>query len=321
MRLVFAVARVDGITTTQTTLHLAWTALRRGLSVRFIEAWDFGLSATGSLDAWCLHFEAAPDSIEAFHRQLITRQGERQRVALSTDDVLLLRMTPVPSAVLSFARVAQAGGVRVYNPPEAISLTGPKSWLASLTDVRRPCTIVTSSLTEAMDFTQAAPNGVVVKPMNAWGGSGATRLEAPTDNAMRSAMRDARSSQNRYAIVQHYLPLAVKGEKRLLWLDGELVGGYLRERGENVFQHNLQRGGTPHPCEITDGDLELSKQLSPHLLHASVWLAGIDVIDDTVLEVNTTNPGGAYYSDKLSGTNVSQRIIAHLTETPRTTPE
>jgi len=312
---------VDGITTTQTTLHLAWTALRQGLPVRFIEAWDFGLSATGTIDAWCHRFDKAPESIEAFHRLLLTQGADRQRVSLTTDDVLLMRMTPVPPAVLSFAHLAQARGVRVYNPPEAIALTGPKNWLASLSNIKRPCTIVTSSLSEAMAFAQEAPHGIVVKPMHAWGGAGATRIEAPTDNAMRTAMRDARSSQNRYAIVQHYLPLAVKGEKRLLWLDGELVGGYLRRRGENDFQHNLQRGGTPHPCEIADSDLELSEQLSPHLLNAGVWLAGIDVIDDTVIEVNTTNPGGAYYSDKLSGTNATHRIVAHVSKTPRTTPE
>jgi glutathione synthase/RimK-type ligase-like ATP-grasp enzyme len=237
MRLVFVVARVDGITTTQTTLHLAWTALRQGLAIRFIDAWDFGLSATGTIGAWCHSFEHCPENIETFHRLLLTRGANRQRVSLTTDDVLLMRMTPVPSAVLNFAYLARASGVRVYNPPEAIALTGPKSWLASLSNIKQPCTIVTSSLSEAMAFAREAPHGIVVKPVHAWGGAGASHIETPTDSALRTAMRDARSSKNRYAIVQHYLPLAVKGEKRLLWLDGELVGGYLRERGENVFQH------------------------------------------------------------------------------------
>ncbi len=320
MRLVCAVRRVAGISPTQTTFQLAWAALRTGLTVLFVEPWGFGLSANGAITATGAEFHTAPKTQDQWHGILTGRNNAKAKVELNQDDIVLLRMTPIPSAVLSFARLAEQRGIRVYNPPEAIALTGSKSWLANLSDVDSPETIVTSSTKSALDFAREAPRGVVVKPMNASGGAGATLLTSPNENLIRNAMRDARSSQNRYAIIQHYLAKAEEGEKRLLWLDGELVGGYLRKRGEDVFQHNLQRGGTPHPCEITAGDLKLSTQITPHLLKAGVWLAGIDVIDDQVLEVNTTNPGGAYYSDKLSGTQATQRIISHLIVTPRKTP-
>ena len=52
--------------------------------------------------------------------------------------------------------------------------------------------------------------------------------------------------------------------------------------------------------------------LAPHLRRLGIVLAGLDVIDGRLIEVNVTCPGGMHKTDALLGTDLSGTIIRRL---------
>ena len=298
---------------TYTTIHIADAALRRGHKVRFVEPWDFEMDVMGRLIARAHAInEPVPDRVDLV-RLLSQRRASRRYVEVSQVDVLLLRVNPMDPAVLAFAQLAQRSGVPVHNDPNSLLFTGHKAYLASLSSVPTPRTLVTRSRATARLFAAELRAGLVVKPARSSGGRGVSLVRSPRQqNKVDEAFDLARLHGDGYVVIQEYLPEAEHGEKRLVWLDGELIGGYLRSRAPGEFRHNLTRGGNPRPCAITETDQALVRRVSPFLLREGVWLAGLDVIGDKILEVNTLNPGGVHYGDTLNGTDMAGRIVSRL---------
>ncbi len=313
MRLVIAISRTTTLEAYYTTVHIAFEALERGHSVRVVEPWDFEIDQGGRLVTRAHALDRAPPDRETLVELLANRKAQRRYVELTAADILLLRVNPLDPAVLAFAQLAKLAGVAVHNDPTTLMLTGHKGYLATLQDVPTPATMLTRSRSTARLFAEGQPHGVVVKPARASGGRGVSLVRKPRQQRIFEVAFDAaRRLGDGYVVIQEYLPGAVDGEKRLVWLDGEVIGGYLRGRAPGDFRHNLARGGSPRSCAIDPSDHDLAAFLSPYLLRDGVWLAGLDVIDGRIVEVNTLNPGGVHYGDVLNGTSMARRIVQRL---------
>ena len=313
MRLVIAISRTSTLEAYYTTVHIAYEALRAKHPVRIVEPWDFEIDGAGRLITRAPALATAPDSREALVEMLANRRALRRYVELTPADIMLLRVNPLDPAVLAFAQLAKLAGVLVHNDPTTLMLTGHKGYLATLEGVARPATLITRSRATARLFAEEQPCGVVVKPARSSGGRGVSLVRQPRQaRTFDGAFDAARRLGDGYVVVQEYLPGAADGEKRLVWLDGEVIGGYLRGRAPGDFRHNLARGGSPQACAITPQEHEIVASISPFLLRDGVWLAGLDVIDDRIVEVNTLNPGGVHYGDALNGTHMAARIVTQL---------
>ncbi len=312
MRIGIAITRASAVDPTWTTVQLARTALERGHSIRFIEPWDFEIDGRGNLVARSHAFDPpAPDAVTLAHA-LGNRTAARRFVDVARMDVLLLRASPLDTALLTFALMAKDLGVQVVNDPAGLLRASHKAWLASLPDVSTPATIVTRSIGAAQVFYDQQPTGVVVKPARGSGGRGVTQVKPRDHDLLDACFFAAQALGDGYVVVQAYLPAAEDGEKRIVWMDGVALGGYLRERAPGEFRHNLKRGGQAHPTDFSATEIGLISRLSPHLLRCGIRLAGIDVIGDHITEVNALNPGGAFHTDRLSGSHLAETIISKL---------
>jgi glutathione synthase len=314
MRIALAITRAASVDATWTTLHLARAALDRGHSVRFIEPWDYEIDSRGQLVARAHAFDPPAPSAEALADALVQRLAARRFVDLSRIDLMLLRASPLDPAVLTFAAMAQDRGVRVVNDPNGVLRVSHKAWLAAVPGACIPITLVTRSLGAAHLFHAQQPQGVVVKPARGSGGRGVCFVPPRDGAALDTAFAAARSRNDGYVVLQQYVAAAEDGEKRLVWLDGEILGGYLRRRAPGEFRHNLSQGGQAEPAEITTADRTAIASVSPALRAAGIRLAGIDLIGGLVTEVNALNPGGAFHTDRLTGSHLADRIIAGLTD-------
>ncbi|MEN0063577.1 MAG: hypothetical protein AAGA48_15610 [Myxococcota bacterium] len=315
MRIAFAITRAAAIGSTWTTASLAQVALNRGCSVRFIEPWDYEVDFRGRLIARSHAFDR-PMSAERLAHDLASRKATRRYVDLERIDLLLLRASPLDLAVLSFAQFVKQRGVRVVNDPGGLLRVSHKGWLASLPGVRIPETLVTRSRASTHLFATAQPDGVVVKPARGSGGRDVARVAQGETALLDTAFDRARETGDGYVVVQRYLAEAAGGEKRLMWLDGDVIGGYLRQRAPGEFRHNLKHGAIAEPTEITREDQKTVAPVTPYLLAAGVRLAGLDVIGDYLTEVNVLNPGGAFHADRTSGSRLSERILDRLLQPP-----
>ena len=316
MRIAFAISNAELVQETWTTTHLACRALEGGHTVLFIEPRDLEITARGQLVARAAIVEQ-PTPRAALAAALAGRSVPRRYVGLLTCDLLLLRLNPLPESLLNLLLIAEDQGLRMVNPPGGVLRTRSKAWLATLTDVPRPPTLITHSRATARLFAGNLGGPIVVKPVLSSGGRGVTRVDPHALDAVEDAMTRAQDIAPGPVVLQGWLPEATEGEKRLVWMDGEILGGYLRRSPPGDFRHNLRVGGLPEPCEIGPSDRALGAALTPHLLAAGIRIAGLDVIGRQLVEVNTLNPGGVHYAEHFQAPSslppVGVEILRRLT--------
>ncbi|MCB9741970.1 MAG: hypothetical protein H6741_09785 [Alphaproteobacteria bacterium] len=312
MRIGIAITRATNVQVTWTTAHIARGLLAAGHEVRFIEPWDFEVDTAGRVVARAHAFDPPDPGREAICQALQQRAARRRYVELSRLDVLLLRINPLDTSVLTFAGLAEREGVVVLNTPSTILRTSHKAYLSALAGVPRPRTMVSRSRSALHAFAADLRTGVVVKPARSSGGRSIHFVPRNRPGELDRAVDAVRACGDGYVVVQEYLKEAEDGEKRLVWLDGRLLGGYLRRRAPGEMRHNLKRGALPEASPLSAEDQRLNEALTPHLRADGVWLAGIDVIGGRVVEVNTLNPGGLHLIQEFSGEDLTRPIVEWL---------
>lgn len=308
MLLAVAVARAGRMEPTWTTVHLAKIALARGHRVAFVEPGDFRvISGRCMARAWLLHrpVEAGASIVDA----LANRAAPRAVVDVADIDVLLLRITRPDPRILTFSQIAAQAGVSVINDPAGALLVGHKGWLAAQPGAPVPPTLVTTRSGDAAMFGSRFEH-VVIKPARGQGGTAVARVPGDDTRGIELAFQSAAAMGDGYVVIQRYV--TGTGDVRAVWLDGEVIGGYRRVPAEGEFRHNLQRGATAEPCEITPGQRRAIGLLSPSLSRNGIRLAGIDVIGETIIEINALNPGGAFHADRLNGTATAEIVVRGL---------
>ena len=92
-------------------------------------------------------------------------------------------------------------------------------------------------------------------------------------------------------MVQRYLPEIVQGDKRILVIGGEPVPYSLARipQGSEI-RGNLAAGGKGVAQPLSARDREIATTLGPILASRGLLLAGLDVIGDSLTEINVTSP-------------------------------
>ena len=55
---------------------------------------------------------------------------------------------------------------------------------------------------------------------------------------------------------------------------------------------NMRVGGEPEPVEVDDDMLQVAEAVRPKLLADGMFLVGLDIVGDKLMEVNVFSPGG-----------------------------
>ena len=152
---------------------------------------------------------------------------------------------------------------------------------------------------------------MIVKPTNGFGGTGVFRVRHGDTNAgvIFETLSDHCAKE---LIVQAYVPAAEVGDKRIILLNGELLGAVLRVHGEDDHRNNFFAGGRPEPTVITDADRRIIETLSPHLKRLGLHFVGIDVIGDYLIEVNVTSPTCLQEINAIDGAHHERTVIEYV---------
>jgi glutathione synthase len=200
--------------------------------------------------------------------------------------------------------LVEAAGTPVVNRPSGIRALHEKLVALQLPALC-PTTYVGASVPDLRDFV-ARVRTAVVKPVDGFAGTGVWLVRH--DQAALALLESATAGGTRHVIAQEHLAAVDSGNKRLFLLDGDLVGAVIRRPSLDDF-----RIGPPvAAAEIEPADLAITDALRPHLRRHGIALAGVDVIDGRLIEVNVTCPGGTAKTDALLGTDLSGDIIRHL---------
>ena len=200
--------------------------------------------------------------------------------------------------------VAAEAGVRVVNRPQGVRAMQEKLFALRYPDLCPP-TVVTADAGDLLAFVEAFGTAVV-KPVDGFAGIDVWLLRRRDPNLTSLVESAVRGS--RHVVAQQFLPAVAEGNKRLFVLDGEIIGAVDRLPSTADF-----RIGPPAAAvEVSARDLAIVDRLVPDLAHHGIALAGLDVIDGQLIEINVTCPGGMHKTDALLGTDLSGAIMRRL---------
>jgi glutathione synthase len=231
--------------------------------------------------------------------------GEWERRELAEFDVILLRQDPpFDMAYITSTHFLDKVHPKtlVVNNPTEVRNAPEKLFVTDFPGVQPP-TLITSDVEAIYDF-RARHGDVVLKPLYGLGGSGVARLLADDPNL--DAMLDLHRAIGREPVIaQKFLPAVSKGDKRILLVDGEAVGGINRVPKAGQIRSNLAVGGTAEAVELSARDKELCAIIGPELKRRGLMFVGIDVIGDYMTEINVTSPTGAQALKKFTGVDAT----------------
>ncbi len=266
-------------------------------------------SATAGLQVLAERIQIEPSGVKPWWNTLET--GWRD---IRDFDVILMRKDPpfdqdyfVATQLLD---IAVRLGVRVVNAPGALRDHGEKMAALEFPEFTPP-TLVSSDMPSLKAFA-AEHQKIVIKPLDAMGGTGIFVLTADDPN-LPSALEVLTDSGRRAIVAQRYLPAIVEGDKRIIVINGVPVDFALaRIPQPGQSRGNLAAGGKGVVVPLSDRDREIATTVGQRLLPCGLFLLGLDVIGDSLTEINVTSPTGFQEIKAQSGTDVAALFINAL---------
>ena len=118
-----------------------------------------------------------------------------------------------------------------------------------------------------------------------------------------------------YIIAQAYVAAAKKGDIRFFLMNGrplEVDGKYAalrRVASKDDIRSNIHAGGTAEAVEIGETELRVAELIRPKLVADGMFLVGIDIVGDKILEVNVFSPGNLGSCSRLAGVDFAVPIL------------
>ena len=236
--------------------------------------------------------------------------GEPRILDLGRDvDVVLMRQDPpfdlgYITATHLLERIQ--GETLVVNDPASVRNAPEKVWVLDYARFMPP-TMLTRSLGAARHFL-AEHKEIVVKPLHGNGGKAVFKVGANGEN-LASLIEVFNTAYREPHVVQAFLPAVAEGDKRIVFVDGEVAGAVNRIPGEGEIRSNLAVGGKAAKTDLTAREQEICAALGPELKARGLLFVGIDVIGgEWLTEINVTSPTGIVAIDKFNGTDTPALI-------------
>ena len=326
MRIGFVVNSIATEKPEYTTTRLALAATRRGHETWLIGVDDFSHRPDGTVAA---HAKGARgkkhSSVRAYLENVQGDDRSTEPISIDELDVVVMRNDPAddlverPWAVTSgilFGQLAAARGTLVVNDPASLANAVNKTYFQHFPDVVRPRTLISRDAEDIAAFIDAMGGGAVLKPLQGSGGSSVFFVssdESPNLNQMIEAV-----GRDGYIVAQEVLPEADEGDVRLFVMNGEpLVAGghhaaFRRVNRTADRRSNMRVGGTAEPVKVTDEMLGLAAAVRPKLLADGMFLVGLDIVGDKLMEVNVFSPGGLGSCESIYKAKFNDAVIDSL---------
>ncbi|HET9810151.1 MAG TPA: glutathione synthetase [Sphingomicrobium sp.] len=323
MLIAFFVNDIEREYENYTTTVLGHQAIGRGHEVCYVTPSDWVLNAD---DVLSCHARFIPD-------RKYKQRGDFFRVLKSDDecdlkridageiDVLMLRNDPsidferpwAMEAGILFGREAAKRGVIVLNDPDSLGRAVNKLYFQSFPAEARAETLITRHAADIKAFAKTHKNNIILKPLQGSGGSGVFKLETGTKANLNQIIEAI--GRDGYIIAQAYVPAAKKGDIRLFMMNGvplQVDGKYAalrRVAAKDDIRSNMHAGAKAEAVEIGPGELKVAELIRPKLVADGMFLVGIDIVGDKVLEVNVFSPGNLESCSDLAGVDFSVAVI------------
>ena len=323
MRIAFLINSFETEKHTFTTTRLALAAHNAGHEVCYLSVEDFVCDPDESLRVRVRipsgEFKAEKD----FWDHVSGDDVAKERMPVEELDALLLRNDPADDSVarpwaqsagIVFGQMAANRGVIVLNDPEGLAKAVNKVYFQRFPEAVRPRTLVTRHADDVRRFIEEQGNDVVLKPFQGSGGEGVFVVRED-DRANLNQIIDA-VCKSGYMVAQEFLPEAAGQDTRMFLINGvplQKDGVYCafdRKGGEGDLRSNISAGGRSEMAEIGETELRIAEMVRPQLIQDGMFMVGLDIAGDRLIEVNVFSPGGIGSVKSKTGIDFAPDVIA-----------
>ena len=234
--------------------------------------------------------------------------------ALKDFDAVVMRKDPPFDSEFFYAthllEQAEREGAKVFNKPRTLRDHPEKLAILEWPQFIGP-TLVTRDASDIKSF-HALPQDIILKPLDGMGGTGIFRVKADGLN-LGGIIETLNQDGAQTVMVQKFLPAISEGDKRILVIAGEPVPFALARipQGGEV-RGNLAAGGKGVAQPLTPRDREIAQAIGPVLAKRGLMLIGLDVIGDSLTEINVTSPTCFQEIKDQTGCDVAQIFLQAL---------
>ncbi|NUZ04181.1 glutathione synthase [Piscinibacter koreensis] len=292
------------------TFAMMREAARRGHQLYACEPRDLRWQQGAKVSARVRHVELTGDPARWF-REIEIDPPEAAAGVLAATDAVVMRKDPPFDAEYFYAthllQQAEREGARVFNKPAALRDHPEKLAILEFPQFIAP-TLVTRDAAALKAF-HAEHRDVILKPLDGMGGAGIFRVGADGMN-LGSIVETLNQGGATTVMVQRYVPEIVKGDKRILVIDGVPVPYSLARipQGSEI-RGNLAAGGKGVAQPLSERDREIAEHIGPILAARGLLLVGLDVIGDSLTEINVTSPTCFQEITDQTGFDVARTFI------------
>lgn len=326
MRIGFVVNDIQTEMPGYTTVRLAMAAINLGHEAWFMGAGDFAYDSDENIRARASSVPKKKYKLsENFLVDLQGKNAVKERITVDDLDILMLRADPsndtglrawAQATGIIFGRVAMRRGVIVLNDPDGLSKAMNKMYFQLFPEEVRPTTIITRDNKEIKEFAKAQGGNIVLKPLQGSGGQGVFLVR--TDDMSNLNQMVESVSRDGYVIAQEYLPKAIDGDIRMFLMNGQPLkykgkyAAFRRVRTGDDMRSNVHAGGKIQQAIITEEHLRIAEIVRPKLVQDGMFLVGLDIVGDKLMEINVFSPGGLGSAQKFEKVNFAHGVIHAL---------
>ncbi len=327
MNIGFVVNDVSTELPQYTTTRLAMSAANHDHTPWLIGVGDLAHDPDGSVRARARGPKPGKKyrSLPTFLEDVQGDQGQQERISVDELDVLMLRNDPADDAVdrpwaqtsgILFGQLAARNGVLVVNDPVHLADAINKTYFQHFPEEARPKTMISRHAQDLKDFVDECSGKAVLKPLQGSGGQGVFLVnsdEAPNLNQIIETL-----TRDGYVVAQEYLPAAEQGDVRLFVMNGRALehegefAAFRRVNDSKDVRSNMHAGGKAEPVKVTDEMLHLVELVRPKLIHDGMFLVGLDIVGDKLMEVNVFSPGGLGSAKAMTEVDFAGVVVEDL---------
>lgn len=223
-------------------------------------------------------------------------------------DVIWLRMPPpLSDAFLNFL-IQEFPDQLIINDPTGIQITGSKLFLTRFAAYCPPMKVC-RSVEDIISFKSRFP--IVLKPFREYGGKGIVKIdgdqvwEGKNNSPFEYFIRKIQDTNIEYLGVK-FLKNVSHGDKRIIVVNGKVMGASLRLPEKDSWLCNVAMGGSSNYTEVDENEANIINQINPVLSEMGIVMYGVDTLvnDDgkrVLSEINTTSIGGLPQIARLTG--------------------
>ncbi len=237
-----------------------------------------------------------------FPQHIVWTQAEL--ILLNSFDFIYYRaMPPIQGDALLATYFLERCSVPFCNAPSAIRAFNEK--LLAFHHFREfmPPTIVASNPQVIAAWGKDYGYPLLLKPLDQYQAKGIIKVNQESDIPISTHQ----------TMVQRYLPFVeTQGSKRIFLLDTEILGAFNCYPIVGDFKTNDHMDVPPQLASLTSREKKICKSISQFLVQNGIRFSALDLIDEQLLEVNITCPGGLWEYNKVHSGALESIIVNQL---------